>query len=70
MRCYRCKRSTALAIACARCNQSTCVDCGDGICFGCRVFGRPTALAATVVVFPPGMVEPRKRSPFPVKIGV
>lgn len=51
--CYRCQRATALALDCARCGQSTCIDCGDGICFGCRVFGQPNTLAATLVTFSP-----------------
>ncbi len=48
--CYRCERVVSLSIRCSRCDELMCIDCGNGICFGCRYFGKPTTLAATVIV--------------------
>ena len=51
-KCYRCHRETSLVLTCGKCGQLTCIDCGDGLCFGCRVFGEPTTVAATLVTAP------------------
>lgn len=47
--CYRCERVVSLSIRCSKCGELTCIECGDGICFGCRHFGKPTTVAATMV---------------------
>ena len=50
--CYRCLRSVSMSISCFKCGRLTCIDCGDGICFGCRHFGQPTTVAANLVQSP------------------
>ncbi len=52
LNCYRCRREMALLIQCQECEQSTCTECGDGVCLGCRYLGQPTTLAATIVLAP------------------